>query len=70
MRFLQKPYDLNTEIIKLKETIARYKMYEEKEEFKILIIRLRTVMEKLENLLINQTKITTQVNQLKIGVFN
>jgi len=45
-------------------------MYEEKEEFKILIIRLRTVMEKLENLLINQTKITTQVNQLKIGVFN
>jgi len=37
-------------------------MYEEIKEFQTLIIRLRTVVKKLENLVMNKNKI--QVNQL------
>lgn len=48
--------------MKLKEIITRYEMYEEIKEFQVLIIRLRTIVKKLENLVMNKNKI--QVNQL------
>lgn len=48
--------------MKLKEIITRYEMYEEIKEFQVLIIRLRTIIKKLENLVMNKNKI--QVNQL------
>ncbi|XP_025202744.1 probable E3 ubiquitin-protein ligase bre1 [Melanaphis sacchari] len=53
-------YDLSTKIIKLKEIITRYKSYEEIEEFQILIVHLRTIVEKLGNLEINRNNIVTQ----------
>jgi len=39
-------------------------MYEEIEEFQILIIRLRTVVKKLETLVINKNKMATKVNKI------
>jgi len=64
MFFFQELYDLSTKIIKLNEIIIKYKFYEKIEEFQILIVRLRTIVEKLENLEINRNNMTTQVNQI------
>jgi len=53
--------------MKLKEIINRYKSYEEMEEFQILIVHLRTISEKLENIVINRNNMATQVNRI---IFN
>lgn len=50
--------------MKLKEIINRYKSYEEIEEFQILIDNLRTIVEKLENMVISRNNMATQVNQI------
>jgi len=50
--------------MKLKEIITRYKSYEEIEEFQILIVHLKTIVEKLENIVINRNNVATQVNQI------
>lgn len=50
--------------MKLKDILTRYKSYEEIEEFQILIVHLRTIMEKLENIVINRNNMATQVNQI------
>lgn len=50
--------------MKLKDIITRYKSYEEIEEFQILIVHLRTIVEKLENIVINRNNMVTQVNQI------
>jgi len=39
-------------------------MYEEIEEFQILIIRLRTFVEKFENVVINKNKMAIKVNKI------
>lgn len=39
-------------------------MYEEIELFQLFIIRLRNVVEKLENLVMNKNKMAIQVNQI------
>lgn len=54
--------NLNIKINKLKEVIIRFKIYEELDDFQILFNQLTNIVEKLENLEIeNENKITTQV---------
>lgn len=56
-------HDLTTKINKLKEVLNRYIIYEEIEEFRVLIHRLRFIIGQLENLEIeNKNKVLPQVH--------
>lgn len=53
-------HNINTNINKIKEIINRFKVYEEIEEFQVLINQLKTTFEQFEK----KNKIFTQVNQI------
>lgn len=59
--FFQNVYNIYTEINKLKETLIKYTIYKEVEEFKSLLNRLKNITEQLESLEVKIKKIVFQL---------